>query len=80
MALMKTPIKHPGWPRVIKALGRAGVTQTEIEKRTGISQNFLSDLLHRKSESLKFESGVMLYAMYLQVIRKEEIRVVPITH
>lgn len=75
---MDNPIKHPGWPAILHALKKKGVTQTNIEAKTGISQNFISDLFLNKRTSLKFESGVKLYAMYAEIVLRKKIALLPI--
>jgi len=56
--------KYPSLPEVIKALQRKGLTQNQIEAKTGISQSFLSNLKAGRRVSMKLEAGLRLLALY----------------
>lgn len=65
---MTPSLKHPGWQKVIEGLVRKGLTQDQIEAKTGISQSFLSNLKTGSRDDLLFMDGIKLFLLYVEVV------------
>lgn len=75
---MNTPLKHPGWIKIIDALMKSGLRQHEIGANTGISQPFLSNLRRKHRASIEFSAGLRLYALYASTILRKELVLVAV--
>jgi transcriptional regulator with XRE-family HTH domain len=53
-------IKQHDWPKAIKQIQAKGLTQTDIEAKTGVKQGDISKLLNGKISDVLYSKGVAL--------------------
>jgi transcriptional regulator with XRE-family HTH domain len=66
-------LPHPGWIKIVKAVRSTGMRQVDIAGHTGMSQNFISNLLRGKRFSPRFDRGLKLYLLYLERVLKKRL-------
>ena len=74
---MHTNLKHPGWPKMIETLQRrCHMTQGQIGREVGLSQNFLSNVKNGKRASIQYEPGLKLFGLYARRVLGRKLALV----
>lgn len=71
-------LPHPGWPAIVLALKACGLSQQAVAQKTGMSQNFISNLLRGKRHDPRFDRGLKLYVLYLNRVKKLDVTTCPL--
>ncbi len=68
---MNDPIKQVDWPVLIKYLQAAGMTQTQLAEKTGMSTAGISQIASEKSKFRAGDQATSLLMLFMKMTNKD---------